>query len=348
MRILSLQGNHYQMGFQHGEQVTDLRAQIIARMDARLGHLERRDDVSRSLQRVEVAWKRSTRSTLAMVQGIADALKIPFARLFLYALASYLDDLAAARRATEGCTVWAASGNATRDGTPILTKNRDYSLAHLPLQLLAHATPQRGYRHLYVTSAGSPGVFSSGMNEKGLAVADTHVISRDIGAGLARYTLMMKILEEHATVASALRYLRQAKHMGAGNLVLADARGCLAVCESGYARCGFGARGENLVVATNHFVSPVLRNAYVENSVEDSRARFETARAEVMRQRGRMDVERAKAVMARHANGSTAICRHDANEVWATISNVIFLPSEHKIFFCNGRPCASTYEQVAV
>jgi len=158
MRVLYLQGDHYQMGLQHGEQVTDLRAQIIAMMDARLKHLERRDDLSRNLQRVKVAWNRSARSTLAMLQGIADALAIPRARLFLYALASYLDDSSATRRATEGCTVWAASGNATRDGTPILTKNRDYSLAHLPLQLLAHASPQRGYRHLYVTSAGSAGV----------------------------------------------------------------------------------------------------------------------------------------------------------------------------------------------
>jgi predicted choloylglycine hydrolase len=136
--------------------------------------------------------------------------------------------------------------------------------------------------------------------------------------------------------------------MGAGNLVLADARGNLAVCESGYARCGFSARGKNVVVATNHFVSPVMCNAYVENRAEDSRARFETARAELMRQRGRMDVARAKAMMARHANGSVAICRHGANEDTATISNVIFLPVEHMILFCNGRPCTSTYEQVAV
>jgi len=347
MKTLTLRGDHFEMGWQHGQQVFELRDRVVATMEARLRALGRREGEEAILRDLEKAWEEIAPTTLAMLRGMAEALALPSFRLFEYATASYLDDFRRGAARAEGCTVWAASGSAARNGSPILSKNRDYALEHLPLQVLADAAPRQGHRYVYVTSAGSPAVFSSGMNERGLAVADTHVPSRDIGPGLARYTLMMNLLERYEDVASVLVYLREAPQMGSGNLVLADAAGGLAICESGYRRHGVMRPVENTLVATNHFASAALRDAYLEardGAYADSVARQEAVRAALMTAHGALDVEYAKALMARHADPGPAICRHRAGEDAATISNVIFLPAERQLLFCHGTPCRSAYE----
>ncbi|MEW6400981.1 MAG: C45 family peptidase [Chloroflexota bacterium] len=348
MQVLNLDGDHFQMGWQHGQQVLHLRPHIMAAIEARLKGLSRYGGLDAPLlETLERKWRENAVSTLAMLRGIAAALALPFSQLFRYTAASYLEDSLQSRSQAEACSVWAASGPATRDGSPILVKNRDYHLEHLPLQVLTYATTQPGYRCLYVTSAGSPAVFSSGVNEAGLAVADTHVPSRDIGPGLARYTLMMDLLEQHAYVQSALSYLQKALCMGAGSLILADAQGNLAVVETGYHQCGLVMPEEHVVAATNHFVTPELREHFLDDRTgvrgEESRARCQEIQARLKKEWGMLDTEIARQVMAQHQAGSAAICRHHQNGEVGTISTAIFLPSERKLIFCNGRPCECDY-----
>jgi isopenicillin-N N-acyltransferase like protein len=242
MIVLSLHGDHYQMGRQHGQQVYDLRPYIVEAIDARLNVLDERgaaEERAKLLNELERAWNEHARSTMAMLKGMADALELPFARLFHYAAASYVEAVLFAESCCgEGCTAWAASGPNTRGGAPILAKNRDLHFGHQPLKALAYATPQKGHRYLYATSIGSPAVYSSGINELGLTIADTHVSSKDLGPGLARYTLMMDVLEQCSTVTSAINYLQRVPRVGGGNLILADAMGDVAVFEAGYHQWG--------------------------------------------------------------------------------------------------------------
>jgi isopenicillin-N N-acyltransferase like protein len=345
MRVLALEGGHLEMGVQHGRQVLDLRPAIVETMERRLAGLEGKP-IAGLLVEVERAWAERARTTVDMMAGIAGSLEMDGTRLVRYALASYLEDCLRAGSRAEGCTVWAASGPATADGSPLLTKNRDYSLGHLPLQALALAAPREGHRYLYVTSAGSPGVFSSGMNEAGLAIADTHVPSADIGPGLSRYTLMMEVLERHASVASALEYLKGATRMGAGNLVLADAAGEMAVFEPGYRQWGIVPADRHTVVATNHFVTRPLRGRYLgqdRGTNDESESRYLTIQRWLRQEWGRLDAGAAMRVMGGHAGGGAAICRHELTDSSGTISNVIFLPAERSLFFCNGRPCESPF-----
>jgi isopenicillin-N N-acyltransferase-like protein len=347
MKVLSLQGEHYSMGLQHGQQVHPLRPLIIAVLGARLEALSRCGGLKASLlEEVERAWQENSGPTMAFLRGMAEALMIPTYRLFQYALASYLEDVVLARSQADGCTVWAASGPATHDGSPILAKNRDHCLGHLPLRVVVRARPHQGYCYLYITSAGSPAVFSSGMNEKGLTVADTHVSSRDAGPGLARYTLMMNLLEQQATVATALTYLQEVSHMGGGNLILADAGGDLAVCESGYRRCGFISPVKSTIVATNHFVSTELRDCYLEHApgaYDESQTRYQAMQSMLKNAQGKLDTEMAGGMMTRHDDdGAVAICRHRPKHDADTISTAIYLPAERRLLFSNGRPCETT------
>jgi predicted choloylglycine hydrolase len=307
--------------------------------------LDQRGDADDLVKEVERAWSSVAEPTLDMLRGIADALTLPRPRLLKYLLASYLDGRLLGRSLSEACTVWGASGAATQDRSPILTKNRDYHLTHVPLQVLADAMPPEGYRYLYVTSAGTPAVFSSGINAAGLAVADTHVPSSDIGPGLARYTLMMNVLEQCATVDAALSHLRGVRHMGAGTVGLVDARGDLAVCESGYRRVGILGPADDIIVATNHFVSEPLQEHYAgsQDAAAESRARSQTVAGALESQRGELSIARTEALMAQHQDeNGAAICRHEVAGRMSTISNVVFLPAERRMRFRSGQPCRST------
>ena len=240
VHVLHVRGDHYQLGFQHGQQARDKRHFIEQAMEARFSQLETDgadNQFEALLVETETLLPTIDPATVEMVRGLAAGLSLSYERLLRYNLIPFLRDALTTRRAeaggalTEGCTTWAASGVATRSGQPVLVKNRDYHLDNSPLQVVIQAEPARGYRYTYVTSAGSPGVFVAGFNEAGLALVDTHVPTPDVGPGLPTYALSMHILEEQRTVRTALDYLQTTARLGRNNLLLADAGGDIALVE---------------------------------------------------------------------------------------------------------------------
>lgn len=354
-RILELAGDHYSMGRQHAEQVRDLKPLIEAAMQERLEALAELDaDIAPYMADLTDMWREAAASTLDMLRGIADGLNLEWETYLHYTIASYAEDLAAAAGATDGCTVWGAAGSITRDGAPILVKNRDYRPEHQQLQCLARAIPEDGYRYAYVTSAGSPAVFSSGINEAGLAIADTHVVSDDIGPGVARYSVEMEVLEHHETVASALAYMRDVPHLGDGTLTLVDRTGDMAVVETGHSTVGVVRPEQDFVVSTNHFVTPELRGAWAAEDDpshgHNSKPRFTHVASTLADHVGAQDVDAgwAQRLMSSHVDNGRALCRHhDAGNDSATISTTIFLSAARRLQFANGQPCQTAFETVA-
>jgi isopenicillin-N N-acyltransferase like protein len=350
IKQIQLTGDHYAMGQQHGRQVEELQPFLAAAMENRLDALDRLDiDLSSYIREQLDLWKESAHPTLDMLRGMGDALDLPTQRFFKYTIASYLTDRARGSSSIEqGCTVWGAAGRVTLGGEPLLAKNRDYWIDHRQLQCLASAQPQHGYHYQYLTSAGSPGVFSAGMNAVGLAVADTHVASLDIGPGLPRYALMMEILEHHNRVHSALDYLRLAPHVGNGTLTLLDAAGDMAIFETGHSHPGVVLPEDGYVVATNHYVTPRLRDRWIEREPPglqgNSQARYARVYQALQAGRGKVDLAWAQALMSSHHGPLESICRHPEIEPGSgTIAALIFRPQLKTTYLANGLPCQTAY-----
>jgi isopenicillin-N N-acyltransferase-like protein len=354
IRELNLVGDAYAIGQQHGAQVADLRPHILATMQVRLKALRQNDALRQtSLDEIEVTWRQHAPDTLAMLRGMSDSLALPWEQYFPYTIASYLTDRRKQQAPSEGCTTWAASGDMTRDGAPLLAKNRDYRPDHQPLQCLARIKPARGHAYLCLTSAGSPGVFSSGLNAAGLAAADTHVVSSDIGPGIARYSLMMHLLERCETVAEALAYLPSTPHFGDGTVILADAQGDMAVLELAHSAQAVQQDGEGFLVSTNHFSAPETQALWVEANLPrlqgNSQARRQEVEAALRAGRGQVDVPWAQSLMARHGDDLSAICRHPEVEAHGvTISTVVFLPQQASLYVSNGLPCQTPFERFSL
>jgi len=339
------------MGYQHGRQVLELRPFLAAAMENRLEALEKLDiDLKVFIGEQLELWEKAAQPTLDMLRGMSAALDLPNERYFKYTIASYLIDRARGSSPIgKGCTVWGAAGPVTVEAEPLLAKNRDYWLDHQQLQCFASAHPQQGYRYHYLTSAGSPGVFSAGMNEAGLAIADTHVASLDTGPGLPRYILMMEILERHDRVNSALDYLRAARHVGNGTLALVDRDGDMAVFETGHSHPDTVLPEAGYVVTTNHYVTPGLQDLWTEHEPPDlmgnSQARHARVRQALQDASGRLDLSMAQTLMASHGQPLEAICRHpEIDPRSGTIASMIFRPRLKTTYLTDGLPCQTGYQ----
>jgi predicted choloylglycine hydrolase len=350
IRLLELSGDHYQIGLQHGRQVHDLRPQLLDAIGTRRMNLERLIvDLQSYRDEIVAFWQEQNCATLEMLRGICEALDFSWEDYLDYTLFSYAVDRTKQEQCSQECTTWAAAGVVTRDGAPILVKNRDYRLNHQFLQCLARVHPSHGYRYICLTSAGSAGVFSSGMNEQGLAVADTHVSSLDVGPGIPRYSAMMKIVETCSRVNEALEYLNSIQHIGDGTLILADAQGDMAVFETGHHFTGQIQTNMGFLVSTNHYISPALQTLWVDRNPIDLRGstkrRYLKVSDALASQRGRVDIDWAKNLMSEHGDALSALCRHADLDPWSTtLSTIIYLPSEGRLHLSNGLPCEAKFD----
>lgn len=339
------------MGQQHGQQLVDFRPQILAAIENRLELLADVEIRAKPYRDELISiWEESAQPTMQMLKGMADSFNLDWDQFFTYTISTYLLDRAKHIPSDDqGCTTWAAARSMTQLSTPILAKNRDYWPDHQDLQCLAFARPKNGYHYLYLTSAGSPGVFSSGMNEKGLAVVDTHVVSLDIGPGLPRYAVMMEVLENHATVESALAYLGSVNHAGNGNILLLDAGGDMAVVETGFSIRGIARSEDGYLVSTNHYVTPPLQKHWLSRGPEEihgnSRSRYAYVEEALKTSAGKINLEWAFQLMSHHNDALDDICRHPSTGPRSvTIASTIYLPRQKELYLANGLPCQTPFE----
>lgn len=354
IRVLNLTGDAYHIGRQHGDQVADLLPQIENSIKIRLTKLrENNPDFTPYINEIAGIWEKYAPDTMDILKGISESLHLKWEEYFTYTIASYLDSCLKNIEPKNGCSSWAANGEITRDGAPILVKNRDYHPDHQPLQCLARVKPSRGNSFLCLTSAGSPGVFSSGINDQGLAVVDTFVSSTDVGAGIARYSLEMDILQNFSTVKEAVDYLPTRPHFGDGTLTLIDAQGDMATFEIAHSVQEVRKSNEGFIVSTNHFSAPQTQWLWVDREPEhlkgNTLGRRKWLENSLRSAKGKVDVAWAQAAMGQHSNPLTAVCRHrELDPLCETISCVIYLPWQKAAIVANGLPCKTSFERVSI
>ena len=324
--------------------------------------------VRRRVEEVVQAWQELTPATLEQVSGMVDVYEVDFDELLVALLATYLKsgDRAAGRGATgpaemgslDGCTTLAITGP-----NPLLAKNRDNDLRFLNMQTVLRVEPERGHRWLALTTAGAPGVHSSGMNELGLCVADTHVPSTDIGPGMPRFAAMMHVLERFSTTAAAVEFLTSTPQMGLGTITVLDEGGQASVVECGFrntvatpgtrAADGSAAAG---VAATNHYTHPLLSSCNIapEDGSPAVSSLTRRARVDALLSRNRVDRTAVLEVLSSHiafdgSHGQVgSVCAHGPTEQSETISTVVLDAVGRHMDLSLGRACNGTFSRIPV
>jgi hypothetical protein len=346
---LLLEGEPFARGLAQARARPDLVPAVHAAVELRLAELDGaldRPEIEAFLEAQRAATLRLFPEVLAEIEGIGQGFAIAPARLFAFLHASVIAELLEAETGeAEGCTAFAVR---TRTGA-LLAKNRDYRDEHRASQQVMLHRPARGRSFLVVGSLGAPGCFSSGINEDGLALADTAAPTRDLGPGLNRYFLLTLLLERCATVDEALALLRATPHTGSGCLVLADAAGEVAAVELGHRAVGIERGKAGRIGRTNHhrlsetahanLLTP-HRAAAHGNSIA-RQAALGLALGRLAQAPGPDDLA---ALLARHADAEgPAFCRHGGDDLAATISGAIWDTGARRLVFCAGPPCSGAW-----
>lgn len=236
------------------------------------------------------------------------------------------------RYAHEGCSAFATP---KPGGGAFLAKNRDLSGPHPHFQqvFLQRDPSARAGNILHVGSLGMPGAYSSGVNARGLALADTAIPAPMHGIGWPRYLLMTRILRACADVAEALDLVRSVRHCGGGSLMLADASGHAAAVEL----LADGARvyPEAPVFRTNHFWSE-SEEATQQRQSPAAFASTTGRRATLAHamQAPPRDAKAAAALLAHDgSDGREPLRRRGEGDGAITVSSVVYDTAERRLDF---------------
>lgn len=273
----------------------------------------------------------------ALCNGYGLDPAVPFALLHLSILSGAYE--------TDGCTAWARP---LPEGGAVLVKNRDLSGRHRSFQeIFRHDDPAaRSGAVLAVGTLGAPGVYSSGLNAKGLALADTAIAAPQHRVGWLRYFLMTRLAFACATVEEACDLVATARHAGGGSLILADAAGAVASVEL----LADGARIDRAAPAfrTNHFLSETLEAVAArqgEAAFRSTTGRLAQLEARLHDGLGLAGLEAVAEAMADHGDhGREGFCRHGQGDASHTVSTAIYLTSARSLHFARGRPCEAAWE----
>lgn len=360
--VIDAQGSNREIGQQHALGSKTVRDDVLEWVETATSDYPPEDvPVRGRIEEVASAWRDLTPGTLEQIEGMAEVYDLPRDGLLTAILATYLRSLERSRGPAEGCTTFAVTGE-----HPLLVKNRDNNRRFLPMQTVLRVRPEGGHPWLALTTAGAPGVHSSGINARGLCVADTHVPSSDVGPGVPRFASMMHVLERCTDTQQAVDYLLGTRQMGLGNLALLDAGGSAAVVECGYLHtevvswAGSGRTGSgNSVVATNHHVDPALSSCLLEpedgTPGANSRARADVVAAHLgMTRTPEPDMATVRALAGSHVGfddsntQAGSLCQHGPGLKAETISTAIFDPINASMDLCLGRPCTDSYSGIPV
>ncbi|RHX85888.1 C45 family peptidase [Leptospira stimsonii] len=275
LSILSVQGNSYEMGLQHGRLLRESVRKGVVRY---FGNLSETDTRLRSLPR----WKRILvsiylklfvyskiyrdvpKSYFDELKGIADGSgmsRVETIRAsFLSEVGQLLGPAVIKRRAvaadlsTGGCTGIVVRKRATEDGILIHGKNTDYEGIGIwnRFPTVIFCKPDVGYSYVKVTSAGLlKGNLS--MNEHGLTIAGHFIFSlKSRTSGTCFTILENEIMRKARNLEEAIAILRNGSRTGAFSFMISDSKSDRAVaidCNSD--RIGIRGDGEDVTVLTN-------------------------------------------------------------------------------------------------
>lgn len=324
MEEIRLRGGYYEMGLQYGRRL------------ARRGF----DPPPASPEKIAFAGEceevvaRHAPKLLDELRGVVDGGRLDADPVRAFALAL-----------GEGpaCSVVAISGEHTVDGRPLFGRNFDFLEWDLPYQ-----ETYRTYPAGRLASLGCTDVMvgrEDGVNEAGLAMAQTHVSGRGHEAGVLFSIAGRIILDRCRSVPEAVALLREVPHVRANNWLLADAGGNIAVVEACPGGVAATYASDGFVVATNHFRSPEMAaHESVADRPADSEPRACTLRAWWDAREGPVSAADLRAVLSGHGEDGVCVHRTDLTEPLSTLRSLVMYPGERRAEVATGAPCGAPYE----
>jgi hypothetical protein len=336
--LVEVSGSSYEMGYQHGAQVSDLIGKYLVWIDKLTG--KGRDELCRNAMAFLPLMAKLSSDFVEEIRGLADGAGISFEEAVLCQARGE-----AAKVSDEACTAFALTGKATRNGVTLAGQNQDLAPEYADVAILLRVNPSdERPRALLFTFAGQLGY--SGMNEHGIAHFANALYDCPWQMGLPHYPVKRVCLEQ-TSLADCLTILQKHPTCSAGNMVFCSGEGDIADYEiRPEGPVVYAGDDPDCIVHANHYQSAEYQD-YETNSLSDSCPRADRMSELLGEVYGGVTVDTMKAILADHEGDPAAICRHGA-ESMISVSGYIADATNRVLHVRRGHGCTGSWTEYDV
>lgn len=346
--IVSVEGDHYEMGRQIGESRREAVQQMLVTYrryfetdGKRIGIADWSEATLHARKYLPFA-EESVPQYVDELQGIADGSGVDFNDLVvLNSMEAITEDALHA-----SCTSLAAAPEVTADDSLLVGHNEDWLPDDLESVYLVHARPKDEPAFLAITYGGLlPNI---GFNEHGIAQCCDSVYPNDARIGVPRLFVSRAVLAAR-TPADAIRAALNKRRAAGYNHLIVHASGEMYNVEVSAVDFDVIYGLDGILAHTNNYISRRMRA--IEKDSEEliaSRVRYNRAYRLLRSQRGKISLKSIQSILADHVNFPQSICNHVETsdlplERQQTIASLIMDLTSNVMHVAWGTPCRSKY-----
>lgn len=351
--IISVSGDAYNRGVEHGSQARELIKENISyylHLWKAYSKMERGLVLDQARGFIP-AIERYDGEIMEEIRGIADGAGVSLEEVV--ALNSRYEfiwsKMAVEQAGVGGCTSVAVAPEASSTGHTLIGQNWDYK-PQLSGRCIILDIVQRGRpRILTHVEAGTVG--KMGLNSEGIGLCINALISdRDRFMPKTPILVICRGVLNSGSLGDAIGAVVSAERSVSANFLIAHGEGEIIDLEATPTDIGFIYPDRGILTHSNHFID--LRGRGIMDRViaicPDTLIRGERAKRLISSRMGRIDVEVLKETFRDHFNYPNSICRHEdprahQDQQLKTLASIIMNLNERIIHITNGPPCENEY-----
>jgi isopenicillin-N N-acyltransferase-like protein len=352
---LELRGSFRDIGRQHGEALREgAEAMCEIRVELSLSRAQRAGRTYALHELYQIAGRhlkyhqRFCPDTYEEFMGIAEGADIPPERLLIgNGFTDFVDVVTIGRSDICECTHISAAPVATSDGLLHLGQTWDMGFAAAEHVICIRRKPRGAPATVGITTAGCLSLI--GMNEEGIAIGNTNLISAD-----ARPGVMYLATINHALAATslgvAIERVKTSPRASGHFYYLGGPEGAMCGLETSANESALlRPDATGLLAHTNHYLDIAMRRFEGEGApTVDSVDRQGRARQLLDASCGALDRAVMHLILSDHS-GRNPICRHTSDPDEAgSLAGVIMTPQRREIALRIGNPCTGPLEVFTV
>jgi isopenicillin-N N-acyltransferase like protein len=238
IRVLTLTGNPYEMGREHGRvyrddirRYTEERLRLVGNGQWS-GHVLPQADILALAEACVPAHDEYAPDLMQELRGMAEATDLSLGELLIVGgFTDFVDTVynhyrqphtSPSRLGEDDCTAFLVPNSATTDGQAFIGQTWDMHDTATEFVIMLHLQPQDSPAALVFTTVGCLGQI--GLNEHGIAVGINNLMGADGQIGVMWPFVVRKMLQQE-NIEDALACITEAKLAGAHNFVLMDKHG---------------------------------------------------------------------------------------------------------------------------
>lgn len=345
IELVEVSGTPYEIGRQYGEACSEKIKKMVdwwaGQVTLLYPEVDKKKMISMTKQFLEPT-KEYAPDLVDEMKGIAEGAKVSLEEiLFANAVCEpllYCEKLG-------GCTSFAATGEATKNGETITGQNLDWRKeAEL---VVLRAQPSEGPKYLALCYVGSLGMM--GINSAGIAHQTNLLWSESSGVGVPAFNVINQKILQQKNLADVLGVIYTPKKSGSWNYLMASSEGDIVDVEGHRDDFSVLYPERDFIVHTNNFLTDRLKSTdLVCTTLPDSYLRVNRMTRLIEKHYGELSVDLMKTFLADHNDYPDSICRHidteDLPETHLfTRASIISVPKEQKMYISNGNPCENEF-----